>query len=436
MRSSLAAAIVGLVAATSCGAPCRDYKSALELVRDRRGPPPAGTLRPHVEVVIPHHAINRILPEVIAEMPPVELPLPPALALLGVPSIELASTRVTVEPAPAGKVAAAVDVEARFAGVPLPLGAVTIEAIPELRVERGRQLLGIRFAGDALRELSPSSAQRRLWASSYNKLPASIRDRLGRLEFVAAVELLSRHLGRAGFTLLHRHLLSRIDQVARIDVELPAMPVARAAINRAFLATGSHDAIVVELWTGLPVAAGVAPDPDARRTTTQVRMSLEAVTAVANWAILEGTMPRRYDKDLKPRADGAYFPVYGWRRGDRRPLEIHLFRDRSPCAVIVLRARPRLATEGDEIRVSVVDGTIEKVEGSAAVKVGVWASRLFKGAIEKSRAFAATTETRVGDLRFQSTVTRAELSDRHPDRRPRAQSSAENSRAKFCPSRR
>lgn len=399
-----ASALVALAAALGCGGPpCRDVDSALALVRERRAPPRVTTVEPHAQLIVGHRAINRALPGVLATLEPVRLPLPPALKILGVPEIELASRRITVEPAPAGKLAAAIDVEARIAGVGLPLGVVTVEAIPEL----ADRALRIRFAGDAIRELAPSALHRRLWASSYDKLPASLRDRLGRLEFIAAVELAARHFGRAGFGLVRRHLLSRIDRVAALSIALPELPLARAEINR----RAPRGAVVVDLWTSLPVRFGVARADPMGSATARVRMSAEAAMELANWAIASGAMPQRYDRDLRPTPDGAYFPVYGWRRGDRRPLEIHLFRFEKPCSVIRLAARPEITSDGADVEVSVSDGIIEKVEGSAAVKVAVWASRLLQGAIEKSRSHAATTAVKAGDVWMRTTVTRAALRD-------------------------
>ena len=400
-------ALLVILAAACGGPPCRDPASARELIDKRRGPVPA-TAAPHGELILPHHQLDRLLAEALPAVEPVQLPLPPALRLLGLPAIELAATRVTVEPAGAGKIAAAIDLVASLGVAKLPLGAVTVEATPALMTVGRRQTLVISFAGDAIRRIDPSPAHRAIWADSYRRLPGAIRDRLPPLQFVAAVELLARHLGDAGFALLRRHLLSRIEEVTRISVTLPDLPLARTAVRTR---TGGLPALVVELWTHLPVAAGI--DPTDRRappaTTAQLRLAAETVAEIANWAIATGRAPRRHDRDLNPRPDGAYFPMLGWRRGDRRPLEIHVFRFERPCSVIRVAARPEITSAAGEVKVGIRDGVIERVEGSPAVKLGVWASRLFEGAIDKSRSLASTTTTRVGRLTLTSTVRRAEL---------------------------
>src|SRR5690606_13464894 len=99
------------------------------------------------------------------------------------------------------------------------------------------------------------------------------------------------------------------------------------------------------------VAVGVDPTAATASSTTQLRLSAEAVTEIANWAVATGRAPRRHDRELNPSPRGSYFPILGWRRGDRRPLEIHVFRFARPCSVIRVAARPTLATRAGQIEV-------------------------------------------------------------------------------------
>lgn len=401
MRAS--AALLALAIGCGGSPPCRDAASARALITGGRAPTSAA----HGQLIVPHHQLDRVLAQALLAIEPVKLPLPPALGLVGVPAVELAATRITIEPASDGEIAAAIDLTAGIGGAQIPLGVLTVEATPALITSGTRHALTVSFAGDAVRSFDPSPAHRAIWADSYDKLPESVRERLGRLQFIAAVELLARHLGDAGFALLRRHLLSRIEEVTRISITLPDLPIARASVRTR---TRALPALVVDLWLALPVSGGIdASAASAVTTTAQLRLSGEAVAEIANWAIATGRAPRRHDRDLDPTPTGKYVPMFSWRRGHRRPLAIHVFRFERPCGVIRVAARPTLATSAGEVEVGIASGVVEDVEGSLAIRLGVWASRLFKGAIDRSRTYASTTTTRVGALTLATTVRSATL---------------------------
>lgn len=388
------AAAVGI----GCGGRCPTPQAQVQ-------PPAASDSGPHLQVILPHSRLSALATAVAADLAPIpiELPVPDALAPLLGAGFAVAITEVVVTPGPPGTLALELGLSLRYRG--LELAAIDAKALGRPRIKRRdpeppRLVIG--FDADAIRRLEVRST---IGAAALAGL-LKVTGLRGRAEDLAALgaaitDLASGPGGRAA----RRILVARLGEITRFTVDLPALPIAAAAVNPA--AGGA--AVAVDITTALPVERRLAPlAPDPIAGVARIRIAGSAVAALANWAVAEKRLPGRYDRRLRPESGGKYRPFYRWRHDHRRPLRIDLHRLERPCGTIRVGALPRLAVDGPRLRVE-VSAEVEGTRGSRALAAGVWVKRLFAGPIEKSRTLAAGTRLAVGPVSLDTRLTAATI---------------------------
>ncbi len=174
----------------------------------------------------------------------------------------------------------------------------------------------------------------------------------------------------------------------------------------------------IELLDGrLPVLVGLseAPtSPDPISGTGRLRIAGGALAELGNWSIAEGLAAQSYDSELHPDPDGAYVPVYDWREGEQ-PLVIHAFRIKSPCSTILIGARPEVAALDGKLSVGIADGSIEEVQGSTLVRMGVGLKNLFGEGISKTESGSASAAFEIGGRPVTARILDASIDGKELD---------------------
>ena len=430
--------LIALCAASSlagCGATCEELAVKRQtlvqtLVRSETGPdqrsdtgsekPPPG---PHARLIIPHARGNALLVRVLAELQDeLAVALPPLGSLIPelgdsrLAPLQAVVTAVRLDAAPPGEVGISIDLELRSGADILASATAQVIVQPAVRY-RGAHATAVEIAipADSVQSIEPriGVAGTRVMASRlHDRLPEAVRKRLPESAFRP---LLARALDRVlveSYSLIQREVLGRLGEITRLSIQLPDLPIKRAAIH----SSDQPPALVVDLFTTLPVrgtvASSAAPDGGIDPTMLgKIRLHLtgDIVTASANWAIDRRLAPTRYNRKLDPDLAGDYHPVFEWDLGSNRPLRIHVFRLASPCGYVLLAAHADLALRGDKVELVVSDRAIEKVEGSRILELGVWLDALWNRTFVKTKKQAAATCMTIGPKAVVTRVTDARL---------------------------
>lgn len=406
-----ACGIAAAVVAAGCRVKCRTLPDAQAAVRARALPPASGD-RPHAQLRLPHHRVNALLADVVADDPPA-VTMPNPLRLIPLGELRVVARRVELGAAGPDRIGFTVVLALEHDRRVLTTMELDIEGRPELVRGDSGAAIEIAFDGDSVRAVRPrlgADAIAKLAVVLPQHLPESLRDRIpGPLLATAAGQLIS-YVAEESFPLVRRTLLARLGEVTRSRVSLPELPIERIRARTVEL---PQPGLAIDIFTSLPVTGGLAAEADdwaPVSATAELRFAGPTVAEVANWSITAGHLPRQYNRELEPRDGGDYVPVYAWGQSGR-PLRIHVFQIEGRCNWIEVGARPRAELDGDKLVVSVDDGNIERViEGSPLVRFGVWVKRLSSGAIARSQSVAAGTTVTVGKRTVRARVVDVSIS--------------------------
>lgn len=413
MKCTLVAVIAVIALASACGPPCRSIADARDALRSNR---PAIT-RPHAQVLLPHTLANRLLAAAVKQTPPIPVKAP-VLApifepLLG--TLALSFTRAQLVPAPAGRLGLDLTTELRAERETLATVHLRTWLLPRVRrKDDGSRVLELGLDADSVRrlrpEISPGAAEQ-IAALLEARLPGAIRALTPRAVITAAASKLVAWLGEEGFALLRRPLLRRLGAISGLRVQLPDLPLQRVELRTL---TSPHNALALDLYTALLVRAALPTSPSplpASPDALQVRVAGSAVAELTNWAIDEGLLPRRYDKELRPDPEGGFRPHFDWRVGQPRPLKVHVFRTRRPCAHVLVGARAEVQVKGEKLKLTITDRQVEHVEGPPLVKLGIWLDGLWSTAVRKTKERAAAVVLKHGKHQLKLRIREAVLTD-------------------------
>ena len=383
---------------------------------------------PHAEIIIPHALANALLAEIVAaenQQLTVRLPslgslgeaIPELAATTWFPELSVTARGVRLVPAPAGRAGLAVDVELTGPDGVLATAELTVDSAPVLERQPAseRAELRIGIEADSLRGIVPRlgpGGARAVATLVHGKLPATVRQRVSLAALQPVIERGLTRILTESYDLIRTHVLDRLGELTRLRIGLPSLPIARVDVRTRARPGALVLGLYFQLGAGQDAGHGLVErgeiDP-AMLGRIEFRLTGQAMTGSANWGIAHGLLPARYDRQLEPDRNGAYVPVFGWRGGSPRPLELHVFRLSSPCACIFLTAHAELAVRGNELEVLVTDRHVERVEGSSAVKLGVWLDALWRQNFRASKKHAAETVLTIGTRHLVTRVGTAEL---------------------------
>ena len=387
------------LAAGGCGGRCAEIAAQEHALLARAAVAPG----PHAQVRIPLARANELLAALIRERPiRVAVPLP-RLGPFSLPIRELtAVTRdVVLRGAPADRARFGIRIELDDGLLTVTTLALEVEVTPRLVRSADAAELIVGFGPDSVvavtPELGPDAGQALLDAVR-RWLPA-VGDHVPRVVLDRAAAQLASYLTGEAYQVLRTTLLRRLGELTTLRVRLPALPIARTAIRT------TAEAMTIDVTTDLPVRRGLAMDGAGDEVT--VRISASTAAELANWGIAHGHLPARYTRELEPRADGEYRPIFDYVDGDRRPAKLHIFQQRGGCSYFQVGLRFQIAVMGNKLEVTTMDRLVESARASAPLEVGLWLKQLLQGPIDSSYRAAAHTELTIGDRHLVTRVVRA-----------------------------
>ena len=168
------------------------------------------------------------------------------------------------------------------------------------------------------------------------------------------------------------------------------------------------------MFTGL-TAPGVSPGPvrspaiPLAKGPVHVRMSAGAAAALANRAMVSGKLPARYNEDGAPDPDGPFSVALAWDRGDARPLKLHAFKTTGDCVYVQFGGTPAVSAAGGELAVRIDDAKIERSDGPAKVRAGIWLSGVGRETFRFSEQTAADFALELPGAPMRASATAAIL---------------------------
>lgn len=396
-----------------CGPSCERIADARTALRAGRN----ATKTAHLQLGIPHALANRLIAEGIRDAPPVPLELPglggllvPALSQL---RLTVATRSLRLVPAREDHLGLTLDLELRDGREVLTELGLDLELKPRLERDGEGQYLAVELEGESLKAVRPRlgpEPSERLARAIHRRLPPMIRSTVPVKALARVGRRLIERLGADSYALLRAAVLKRLGRIKQVRLHLPELPVERFRL-RSPRSQVPH--LAIDLFTDLPVREGLEGQSAAllKRDAVQVRIGGSAVAELSNWAMKRGLIPARYDRDLKPKAEGGFSPIFDWEHQQPRPLKIHVFR-KQPCAHVQVGARARVAVRNDKVVLSLEDKRVERVQGPPLVQLGVWLDSLWSRAITTTKELAAQTRLRLGDHEVSVRIEQARLYQR------------------------
>jgi hypothetical protein len=359
-------------------------------------------------VRIPYAEANALLADLLRAEPHVPIPLPPDLGSLSaaLEQAEMVVRSVKMRAARDGYAGFEIvlAVRDREQGTDLVSFELIAEVVPRFTQSGEDALLVIGFDGETLRSVKPqlgADANRALADALTSRLPEAVKSRLPRALIERGAALLTAHLGGAAYEILRSTLLTRVGELTRWQVRLPALPLARYTL-RSLPAPG--EGLEVDLYTTLPVAQGLmrpwkeSKSGEAGASSVRMRLSGGTVVELFNWGLERGYFPREYNRDLEPTPGGAYHPRLEWNtQAPDHPLKLHILRASGECEHIQIAFRPRLEVDGEKLHITLTDGRIVGVEGPTLFELGGMFKRLASRPFEKAASAATHVRITVGN---------------------------------------
>lgn len=394
----------GALAGVGCADVCEQVGRSRQELAARQGEGAA----PHVTAVIPFELVNTMIQPEVQRLGSRPVSLGGA-GMLG-QFLGDATARVldvSVGPGPAGYLGVSVVVGIEWHGQ--RLFRLTVEARIRPAFDPESRRLVAALGAEDLTSATPTldeGAAERLASALGAGLPPMARGLLGPGVVTAVASSMAQAVLTETWPSIRGWVAEQLGPLARLEAEVPDLPLQRIELTST---EGAPErGLVLSLWTSLPVRSGeVAPEPPAPPAggeTIALVAHGATIAELGNWAMAEGRLPSRYNRDGQPDPEGELEATVLW-RGGARPLEAHLFRTERPCARVVLGATPSLSVEGGQLRVEVTDGHLESVDGEAIVQVGALLTGMWTRAFELSDEMAGGARLTVAGQPLDAELT-------------------------------
>jgi hypothetical protein len=398
--SSLAHCVCLLAVIAGCGGHCKDVESARTALSHRAGAPDRGA---DVRVTLPFAQLDQVFGELLAAKP---LTVPLDVPALGLVDLDLTGaltatvTELRLRPGPNMTVRFAPRIAVRDGDRELTTLVAEIDVTPV--VTRGELVVG--FGPQDVVSVKPvlgADAKAALGDAVARHLPDRLRGRIPKVLLDEATAKLAGHLTGAAFEGLRRTLFVKLGEVATWRVKLPDVPLASHAIR------STPGALVVEVLTTLPVRRGLAAASE--RDVATVEVSGSAAAELANWAIDRAYVPRWYDRDLKPQADGEFTPRFDYLADATHPFKVHVLQERGGCSYFRVGVAATIGMTGDQLVVTATDRDLETASANPVIEIAGTVKYFLFGWVDRSKQLAAHTVLRVGDRPLATRVVGAAL---------------------------
>lgn len=406
--------LAGLLCVTTtlvgCASPCARVQRAHAEVTQRTEPGASGD---HLRLSIPLALVDQVIARELRGLPRARLPLP-AIAGISLGTASVGVDRVTVVPGAPEEVSFVAEASVRSGKQTLLPLRLTARVRPKLDPGGGRVIVALDEAGlVAMDAKLGAGGTRALIDALWAQLPGAARmlttkDEVARLADPAANELLRR-----AADLVERELLDDLGRVARVELDLPPI-----AVDELHVRSTEAD-LVVGIHTPLPSRGAIADAVPRTTPAHQVELAIHGAVAVelVNEAMRRGEIPSRFELDGTANPKGPLEAHLAWDGAAPKPLLVHAFlldptaagRPAKDCAHVVLGATPQLRADQGHLVLATNDAQIEDVEGSAAVKAGLFFSGVSRRSFEHVERIPTETDFELGQQRLRAELQQATL---------------------------
>ncbi len=404
--------VLGLLCATAmlvgCASPCARVKQAHTELTQPSAPGVAGD---HLRLSMPLALVNQVVNREIKGLPRPRLPLP-AIAGVSLGAASVGIDRVTVIPGAPEEVSFAADVSIRSGNRTLLPLRIAARVRPQLDPGSGRVIIALDsksvVAMDAT--LGPGGT-RALVDALWAQLPGAARMLTTKDEVARIVDPAADRLLRSAASLVERELLDDLGKVARIELDLPPIPIDEIHVR------SSGADLVVGVHTPLPSRGAIAATVPRATPAHQVELMIHGAAAVelVNDAMRRGQLPNRFELDGNAAPAGPLEAHLAWEASAPKPLLIHAFlldpaaagRPAKDCAHVTLAATPQVSADQHHLVLATSDAKVEEVEGSAAIKAGLFFGGVSRRSFEHVESIAAQTDFELGQQSLRAQLQTA-----------------------------
>lgn len=396
-----------LGAATGCANACKRVETHRAAFTS--GSDVARSEDPHFRVSVPFDVVGVLMARELKSIGSFRVPLP-KVSGVSLGAVRGRVDQIRLQPAPTGQVGFTVRIVLESGKTRVLEVELDARTTPQIDLKRGT--VAVALSAQDVRKVRPKlgpGARKKLVDYAWKELPSTVRTLVSKKQLDALLAGASDQLLGQVADAVRKDLGSEIGEVARFEIDLPDLPLSALAIE------SSAGELKLAGRTSLPVAVGVAAGKRHRsshQNAVELRMSGETAAALANWAIERGEIPERYDLDGSPDPKGPLAAGVGWGRGRPRPLTLHLWTvpdgdlaKKKQCAHVELHGTPVIGVaNGGDVSVSVRDGQVEAVDGTAKVRMGVFFSGLGRETFEFAETVAGSFELDLGDAPLTASV--------------------------------
>lgn len=388
--------VVVVVAVTSagCRTPCDEIASARDAFLEQQVERGSS---PHAVATIPLEMANELIEPQVAAMAPLPLEVPGA-GLLGPFLTGLAARprRATLSPAAASGVA--LEVELEVVQRETVLFTMTAEGVIQPTFDRERRLAVIELQASDFHRMTPrldENAAAHLAERLHRSLPQMARMMISTRQLAAGAALVTETVLTQSYPMIRDRLLSQLGPLARLEVSLPELPI--EALEVETVPAGDSGFLRLAMQTALPVSRGVdhLPTSAPEGRAAGLVLSGQTVAALANWAMAQGQLPRRFDEAGRPDPEGVFEAGLRWGEGER-PLKVHVWQLEGRCLHAVLGAEPLLRTEDEQIVLELDEVRVEELEGPPLAGLARLFSGIWLRAMRRTQSTAGALEFVVG----------------------------------------
>ena len=410
MRTPLVLGALCSIVVLGCASPCARVKQAHADITQRTEPNAAGD---HLRLSMPLALVNQVVGRELRGVPRARLPLP-AIGGVSLGTASVGVDKVAVVPGAPGEVSFAADVSVRSGRKTLLPVRVTARVRPRLDPGTGTVIVALDRQGlVAMDAKLGRGGARPLVDALWGRLPPAARMLTSKGDLAQLAEPAANELLRGATDLVKRELLDDLGKVARVELDLPPIPV--DALN----VRSTPEDLIVGVHTPLPSRGAIGPQVPRSTPAHLVELSIHGAAAVelVNDAMSRGDVPNRFGLDGAADPQGPLEAHLGWNGAAAKPLVAHAFlldpkaagRSAKDCAHVQLGATPKVSASGGHLVLGTNDAKIEQVEGSAGVKVGLFFGGVSRRSFEHVEQLAANTEFELGQQNLRAELQNATL---------------------------
>lgn len=397
------------VGAVGCGTDCETIRRSRTQFLERQDT----TEEPHLVLALPLNLVNSLIKKNLHTIKAVSISLPGIGDIApGLDQLSVKPHSLVVKGLHEGRLV--FNVELKISLGRQELFGTQLEVEGSVNINTRIPALEIGLHADTLRAATPPTLSREaiagIGAVIRKHLPDIPLSILTGANIDGIVHTALNQLLKTLYQKMPKQLLSGLSAVATVRVVMPSLPLRSVELRQT--STKAGDILDIALYTTLPVAAGLHPETTLpasfSATKARLRMSGSTGAQLANWAMLKGMVPSRYDDDGKPDSDGAWEAGLSW-ADDGRPLKLLAWKTRKdPCIMAVFGARPRLTVLKREVKVELEEGKLEKAQGPFALEAGIFLG-LLSPTLSFSTKAASSMEFTLGGKTLQTRVTNAAI---------------------------